>query len=333
MTTLAADLLTTDDQLVALYPAWHRLWHRAPAATPFQSPDWLLPWWRHFGTGMPRVAVLRESCELVGILPLYRLDEPPARKLLPIGAGITDYQDALLAPGLPPTAGDDLLRTALRDATADGITSCDLIDLPPGATLRGITGPPDWRLEWQVADPCPVLNIPAGADRLADVLPPALLRSYRLNRNRMARAGACAVEVATAATLPRLLDELFRLHEARWSGQGVLGDDRVRTFHRDAAPALLAAERLRLYVLRLDDAIVAAMHVLVDGGRRLLCYLSGYDRSMAREGPGSVLLGAVIEQAVREGFSEVHFLRGGERYKYEWGGIDRMNAACRLTPT
>jgi len=31
--------------LVSLADEWWDLWHRSPAATPFQSPAWLLAWW------------------------------------------------------------------------------------------------------------------------------------------------------------------------------------------------------------------------------------------------------------------------------------------------
>ena len=55
-------------------------------------------------------------------------------------------------------------------------------------------------------------------------------------------------------------------------------------------------------------------------------YLSGFDPGFAFESPGTILLAHMIEEAAREGRSEVHFLRGGEAYKYAWGGVDRMNA-------
>ena len=31
----------------------------AMGATPFQSPAWLMAWWKHFGTGAPRVLTAR----------------------------------------------------------------------------------------------------------------------------------------------------------------------------------------------------------------------------------------------------------------------------------
>jgi CelD/BcsL family acetyltransferase involved in cellulose biosynthesis len=38
-----------------------------------------------------------------------------------------------------------------------------------------------------------------------------------------------------------------------------------------------------------------------------------------------VLLGLVLEDALREGVREIDFLRGAERYKYAWGAKDEAN--------
>jgi hypothetical protein len=40
----------------------------------------------------------------------------------------------------------------------------------------------------------------------------------------------------------------------------------------------------------------------------------------------------MIEEAVKEGRRELHFLRGAEAYKYAWGATDRMNMTRRLVP-
>ena len=58
---------------------------------------------------------------------------------------------------------------------------------------------------------------------------------------------------------------------------------------------------------------------------RLFFYLSGYDVGQAFVSPGTLLLGAMLEQAQAEGRTEVHFLRGRESYKYAWGAQDRMS--------
>src|SRR3954447_26887894 len=95
------ECLRCDAAITSLQFEWTALWRRVPDATPFQSPAWLLAWWRHFGTDAPRLLTAQAGESLVGVLPLYALAEPSIRKLLPIGIGLSDYIDALVDPALP----------------------------------------------------------------------------------------------------------------------------------------------------------------------------------------------------------------------------------------
>ncbi len=325
------DLLDSDAALLALAPEWEALWRRVPGASPFSSPAWLLPWWRHFGTGMPRVATQRVGGRLAGLLPLYRLDEPEVRKLLPIGAGTTDHLDALLEPGV---AVGPLLQAALDHAHGDGVDVCDLIEVPPGSALLGIA-PEGWSVQWAEGEACPVLALPATVAGLADVVAANTLRKLRMNRNRAARAGGFTIETAGPETVQSLLSELVRLHQARWTAQGEVGSlagAAVLGFHRDTAPALLQAGALRLQALRVDGEVAAACYALLAGADRVLFYMSGFDEAHSFISPGTLLLAAMLEQAIIEGRRTANYLRGREAYKYAWGGIDQINASCRLMP-
>ena len=310
------EVIDSDTRLEALGPEWDALWTRCPDATPFQSPRWLLPWWRQFGTGMPRVAIERRDGQLVGVLPLYVL--PGERKALPIGAGTTDYLDALGDPG-------PLLPAALARLRADPVDHVDLIEVPPWSKLRWMA-PPGWRAAWGESSPCPVLTLPD--------LPAGIRRKLRMSRHRAERAGGWTVETADAATLAACFEALVRLHQARWVAQGeagVLADPAVQAFWHEAAPALLAAGMLRLQVLRVGRVVAAAIMALLAPGR-VFFYLSGFDEAQRFVSPGTLLLGAMLEAATAEGRTEAHFLRGQESYKYAWGALDRLNSACRLVP-
>lgn len=331
------DVLATDAALEGLRPEWQALWLRAsaPGATPFQSPAWLLAWWRAFGTGRPRAATLRdEDGRLLGLLPLYLLEEGGGTKLLPIGIGVSDYLDLLLDPDAPPDAAARLLEAAL--AASPEATSCDLTDLPPGAALRNAPAPRNWHdEEARLAEPCPVLALPPGAT-LSEVLSRRRRAALRNARNRAETAGGWAIRTAIAGTLDECLGALVALHRARWEARGrpggVLADPRVLAMLRDAAPDLLAQGVVRLQVLHLDGVPAAAHCALLGGGGRILLYLSGFDTARARESPGAILLGDLIGWALAEGWRELHFLRGDEDYKYAWGAVDRFNAGRRLLP-
>ncbi len=61
-------------------------------------------------------------------------------------------------------------------------------------------------------------------------------------------------------------------------------------------------------------------------------YLQGFDFGWRWFSPGTQILGAVIEDALREGKKKIDFLRGRESYKYLWGASDeptfRLSARC-----
>ena len=321
------ELVTSEADLLALRPQWSALWRSLPGASPFQSPEWLLGWWRQFGTGQPLLALQRRDGALLGVLPLYVLEEAPARKLLPIGVGITDYFEPLLAPGAPEDAAGTLMRAALAEASRRHVTECSLPDLPPGSALRkaALAG---WTGCLADADPCPVLALPPA-------IPSGKRRDIRQAQHRAARAGGWTTEIATAVSAAALLEHLIALHTQRWQGSGetgVLADRRVLRFHRETIAGLVAAGMARLQVLRFGARVAAAYYALLDRGQRILFYLSGFDAAHSRESPGTLLLARMIDDAVAEGRRELHFLRGAEAYKYAWGGVDRINAVRRLLP-
>ena len=186
---MSVDVLTADAALHALRPVWEALWRRAAErATPFQSPAWLLPWWRAFGTGRPRVAALRgDGGRLLGLLPLYLLAEGSGTKLLPIGIGVSDYLDAAARSGCAAGRGGAPARGRARRVARGW-----LLRLRRPAAGRGVEGggrAPGWRDEGaRPSEPCPVLALPSGADP-AEVLSRKRRAALRNARNRAERAG------------------------------------------------------------------------------------------------------------------------------------------------
>ena len=70
--SLAIEEASSIEALERLRPEWEALWGAIPDATPFQSPAWLIPWWRHVGDGELLTLSLRESGKLIGLFPFYR---------------------------------------------------------------------------------------------------------------------------------------------------------------------------------------------------------------------------------------------------------------------
>lgn len=334
MSTLGAEVVTRDDEIAALEPAWRALHRRAPGATPFQSPEWVLPWWRQFGTGMPRVAISRSGARIVGLLPLYRLDEGHGRKLLPMGAGLSDYCGTLLEPGVPDSAADALLAAALTADPRGAVVNCDLLDIAPENALSRAAAPRNWVLSRAEGETCPVLTIPPDTGDLAAIAPAGIRRKIRMSTHRAERRGGIAIETAAPAGAPAMLETLIRLHTERWatkSEPGVLADPRVATFHRECVSKLAASGLLRLQALHIGGRLAAVFYLLL-APDAVFAYLGGFDPEFAHESPGTLLFAAAIGEAVREGRRAFHFLRGAEPYKYAWGAVDQRNVTLRLIP-
>ncbi len=323
--------LAIETSLQELAADWQELWQRTPAATPFQSPAWQLAWWAQFGTPHAVLASLRADGRLIGLLPCYVLPADGG-KLLPIGAGISDTLDVLLAPEAPPDAAARLLSEALR--AAGPIARADLIDVPPDSPLRTVPAPCGWQSTLSRGEPCPVLAL-TGA-RLREIIPAAAHRKLRMNRNRALREGGATLHFATSETLTTSLDTVFTLHAARWMARGepggVLADERVGACLRAAAPGLHASGALLVAELRIGPDVAAACLAFLAGADRLLLYLGGFDAAYASCSPGSLLVDVLARKCIGENRREIHFLRGGEAYKYAWGAVDRHNATRSFVP-
>jgi CelD/BcsL family acetyltransferase involved in cellulose biosynthesis len=286
--------VTDEAAFHALAPEWAALWSRDERATPFQHPAWLLPWWTHCGGGPLAVYAGRRNGRLVALLPMFVYRD----RLFPIGIGISDYHDPLLEPGEDAGA---LLARLRRPA--------ELHELRPDSPVVGGTA----------MSVCPVLPFPPA-------IPSKKRRDLRRARRALCAANG-SVEEADATTLPEHLDALVRLHGARWRSlgeDGVLDEEKVRRFHREAAPALRETGIARLYGIRIGGAIVASWYVL-HAHRRAFGYITGFDPAIAKLQPGTLLMGHALEAAERDGCTEFDFLRGAEPFKYLWGAADRPN--------
>src|SRR5437667_9844664 len=150
--------------------------------------------------------------------------------------------------------------------------------------------------------------------------------------------GSSQLEIASPATLPAFLDAIVKLHSHRWSQDGLAGmfsDPAIRKFHRLVAPQLLEKGILRLYGLRAEGQLIAALYALFEK-ETAYYYLQGVDFGGRWVSPGTQILGAVIEDALREGKKKIDFLRGRESYKYLWGAFDQPTfrlSTLRPTPT
>lgn len=340
---LRVETVTTDAGLRALEPAWTELWRRDPLATPFQAPEWLGPWWRHFvgqdGTaGLLLLAVRDGAGALAALVPLLVYDDATVRerRVVLLGTGVSDYLDGLFAPGREDAGAAAALAWLFRERAWLGWDACDFQQLRTSSPLRRATLPGGGIVREETTgegDACQVLAFPPGtADRWEALVSARLRANVRYSLRAAGRLGLGPVrtEAANEANFSELFDALLCLHDARWTtrGQpgGVLGNTVVRAFHRESAEAFRRQGTLRLFGLRLGERIVASFYGFHHAGRSYY-YLGGFDPAFTRLGLGTALVGHAIRAAWEtDGAGEFDFLRGAEAYKSRWGAVPR--ATC-----
>jgi CelD/BcsL family acetyltransferase involved in cellulose biosynthesis len=330
---LHAEAVGTLAQLEQLEPAWWRLW-TAAHGSPFQSPAWLLPWWRHIGEGSLATVAIRDSAsgELVALAPLYVYTAPGTgrRHLFPLGIATTDRLDVLVRPGWEAPAGEALVAQLTAHAQAWDVLEAP--QLAENAALLRLPWPAGWRCKRTDCDPNPVLPLPG-------CVPAGMARALRYSRRHAERQASVEYQQARGVDVPAMLETLVDLHARRWAERhqvGVLSDPRVLAAHREAAPLLDRAGLLRLLALRLDGRVAAALYALADPPgwprRRWSFYIAGFDPDRASLSPGSLIVGYAIDLAQDDGASVFDFLRGAETYKRRWGAVGQRMLALRVRP-
>jgi CelD/BcsL family acetyltransferase involved in cellulose biosynthesis len=314
------EVITDVEALQALEADWIALCQKNQV-TPFQTPMWLLPWWRNFGSNDLSVIVSRSGDGIDAIAPLYILRDDDSDESLGLflGTGISDYLDVI---------GDASL--VIDEMSKLNCQLWDLQQLQPSSSMLTLPLPDRFSENVEDQEACPVLQI--GGQAFEALGSTHFQKKLRYYRRQLERSGEVRIEMPTAETLDDLLTALFDLHAARWKRRdlpGLLADDATQQFHRDAARRMLNAGMLKMYATRIDNRVAAVFYGFALNGI-VYYYLSGYDPDLEKLSIGTILVAHAVEQGVRDGATTFDFLRGAEEYKYAWGAADRMNRRRQL---
>jgi CelD/BcsL family acetyltransferase involved in cellulose biosynthesis len=321
---IAAQTIATLEELDRLRTAWRVLWRRAAAATVFQSPDWLIPWWRHFAPGRLMPIALWRGEDLVGFAPLY-LDERSGR-VLPIGVSLSDYLDILVAQEDADFVLAEMQRQIVRASERSGIC---FPDVGPNASILSL--PLDnLAISKSAGQPTPELALGDTGNPLKNV-PAHQRQNLRTAENRAHRRG-CVISQVAAADMPHFVPALMQLHSARrrqCGDEGLAQDSRVLPFFVEAFADLAREGVVRAYSITWEARLIAGYLGFIYRARASY-YLGGFDPAFASESPGTILIGHAMRRAAAEGAHTFDFLRGAEPYKYAWGAQDRQLLSLSL---
>jgi CelD/BcsL family acetyltransferase involved in cellulose biosynthesis len=326
--TFSIEEIATTSGLAAIQPEWADLCDRCPSASPFQRPEWIIAWCRHAGLPQVWTLAVRSAARLVALAPWLVYDEGGRRVVGFLAGGISDYHDVVAEPGLQEGACRALFdHLAMRRLYWD---ECYFEELGPAALLRGARASAEWTEERCEQAPCPRLDLPRGASSLGSVVPSAQLARLRKYRRKATQSGRMKLELALAASRSDALEELLALYDARWATRAGAPAMPNRSFHESVIAGLAGGvSNAVIHRLTLEGRLLAALYGFVSRGV-LYCYMQAFDPAFAHLSPGTLLVGAVLEDALARELAAVDFLRGTEPYKSAWGARGLPNLARRF---
>lgn len=329
------------DAVPGLASEWRQL--ELASGLPFATWDWATSWWAHF---RERHFTLEDRLQLytfrdpdgalVGVAPLVlttrlQVSPFPLRQLHFLGAdpNVTEVRGVVTTPERRPAIYHALLGAVLTDAASwDWLV---LSGLPAGLTDAGL--PLDGaRIEWSADQPMYALDLPATWDELRQGLSRNLRESLRKCYNRLKRDGrSFRLETcADIAALPDALDHFLALHAARARvphtvpHADLFHDEPAKPFLFDVCARFAARGALRLFLLRVDEKVVAA-RIGFSIGDTLYLYYSGYDPAYADYSVMTTLVTEAIKYAIEAGYRHVNLSTGRDVSKTRWRPVELVN--------
>ncbi len=311
--------------------AWDDLLVRVAFRSPFLSWTWQHQWARVFAAErrLELRSVVDGSGQLVALFPLYEA-EPDVYRLLG-GVDVSDYLDLIVEAGR-----EDEVWAALLGSPGAAQSVWDLLAVPaasPTVTmLPRLVGEYGRAAVVTVEERCPVLALPDSWEgylaSLSGKHRHELTRKMRRLRREVPDAKVTSLGVRRE--VEARFDDFLRLHRRSRVGKAKFMDERMEVFFRSVVSSLAEGGALRLWFLDTASEPLASF-ITLEWDSTVGLYNSGFEPSRAAVAPGLVLLAHMIEDAIVRGKSRFDFLRGEERYKYEFGPTPEGVCQVRIT--
>jgi CelD/BcsL family acetyltransferase involved in cellulose biosynthesis len=309
--------------------AWNDLAH-ASSLSPVADALWMRCWWRAFGKNDRSLAVhaLYENDRLLAILPLQRRGRL-IRTWKPAFDGNAPYSMFALDEGHPEVA-TEIVSHLLQDA--------DEIELGPihakgpiyqavrdAAQAQGlITAESDAGVDL-------VMKVFSPWEELKQTIPAKTRQETGRKKRQLERLGRLDLEIVTSGPALRpALDACYAIEARTWkrsAGSAVLLDPQDRQFFDELADCMGEAGRFALYLLKLDDRIIAYEYSLRAQGK-IDSLKPSFEPELARYSPGNVLRWMILESEAGRG--EVTSYGMGPPYAHKQHWTRLADPLCRL---
>jgi CelD/BcsL family acetyltransferase involved in cellulose biosynthesis len=316
----------------ALSTEWNALLEVSHNNVPFLTYEFQRAWWQHLGGGEWKEAELHilagrnEEGKLVGLAPLFRTQQGGRRVLHFIGSHeIADFLDLIARPPDLAAFAAAVVAALAADTECDEAQLYNLLDSSATqAALQTAAASAGLQFAVETLQPSPYIQLPASYEAYLASLDSKQSHELRRKQRKAARSAvAISIETVSAAgELDAALADFFRLMTQEADKDNFLTPP-MRAQMDAVARAAFAGGWLQLFFLKAGDERIAG-YMNFDYGNRIWGYNAGFDNSFASLSPGWLVMGEMIQWCIAQGREAFDFMRGGEEYKYRFGGVDRF---------
>jgi len=333
-------IIDSDSGLKVLAEEWNALLTRSITNVPFLRHEYVSSWWQVRGGGeWPQADLFTVTAfsadRLVGLAPLFRtLDAHQQPTLMLLGSiEISDYLDLLVSAEDLPSFLSGLL-DYLSALPQDAWRSLDWVNLPQDTPTLKVLENEARKRHWELkVEPFrPVVSVPLAGD--FDIYLAGIDKKQRHEiRRKMRRAAEYDLPVSWSifqdgSQLEQATSDFLDLMVNEPEKARFLTPD-MRQQMTEIIKATYHAGYLQLSFLEVDGHKAAA-YLNFDYDNRIWVYNSGINRRYLELSPGWVLLGNLLKWANENRRAEFDFMRGGEDYKYKFGGRQAFVMRARL---
>lgn len=332
---------------------WDELLEHSAQQVYFLRHHWNRSWWRHCappGSSLHIICSRDRSGRLMGLAPLYWRQHrlfgiPYARELLFMGTGVevktSEYLDVIARRGYEREVAETLAAALKRSNQWDRIC---MIQVPAESPVLGyLTAALGAHATALSCDRAPYIDTSSDWETYKSQLGRSMRRNVEYYARRLFKKHRCEfAQVRTAEEMTDAVQVLIKLHQARWQASGHPGSFAAAGFEGllfDAAQQDFQAGRLRLWTLKIDGVIEAALVGFLDAGV-LHYFQKGFNPAYSKEDLGTAILSLCIRDSFEDpAIRAFDFMGGGAAYKELWArnvretktwNVARANLRTRL---
>lgn len=327
------EIIRDVDEWAALARDWNALLDSSHVRVPFLTYEFQRAWWDHLGGGewttAPLYTLVGRDAEgdIVGIAPLFRTQSAEGRWVLHfIGTHeIADFLDFIVRPQDHAAFMQAVLETLSADESWQSLDLYNLLDTSRTTeVLSSLTVEDSLDFKVSTLQPSPYIPVPTTLDSYIASLDSKQAHELRRKLRRAAKNPAMiSIEIIKEqGQLPAALQDFFALMSQEADKNRFLTPP-MRAQMEAVALAAFEGGWLQLFFLQVGDKRIAG-YMNFDFDNCIWAYNAGFDSDFSELSPGWLIMGEMMRWSIEHGRKIFDFMRGGEEYKYRFGGTNRF---------